>query len=714
MNTPITINQSRMRDLEAARMTEWLVTNGRGGFAMGSVTNLLTRRYHGLLVAAVKPPLDRWVLLAKLDATVIANSERFELSTNDYPSVVHPMGYLFLESFTHSPVPTWRWRLPAAGFRGSSADAVIEQTLFIVPNEDTTYVQWRLIEGPPEVKFEVRPLCTSRFMHDLLERGDLGEPTIDERPSGFSLRWKNRPVMHLDSNGAFSALPDWYYHFVLTTEAKRGQNDRQDLFMPGPIRTTLRKGDSAGLVIVASTAPAKWTDWNIQKDRAATHRMRTPLPESITDPLAQALARATDVFIVDRGKKKTVIAGYPWFGDWGRDTFISLPGLCLVTGRFDVARQIIDTFIEYVKDGLVPNRFPDVGEQPEYNTVDASLWFIHAIDRYLAYSGDWEFVQTRCVPVITKILNAHVNGTRHRIKLDADGLLAAGEPGVQLTWMDAKCGDWVVTPRVGKPVEINALWYNGLRIAAEYATRMNDTKQAARWNELADRCRESFNRRFWNEALGCLDDVVDNNHATGKDDPSIRPNQLLAISLTHPILDQSRWESVVRVCREKLHTPLGMRTLDPAHPDYKPFYFGDLRNRDAAYHQGTVWAWLLGPFITAYVRSHDSTPQARAEARRLLAGLEAHLADAGIENVSEIAEAQAPHRPEGCPWQAWSVAEPLRALVEDVLGIPPGKVGQPVASVAGGATTKSKATHTTSGTKSTASRKKKGGDVTVS
>jgi len=659
----IVLGPARLRQIAAARSAEWLVTNGRGGFAMCTAANVLTRRYHGLLVASVKPPLDRWVLLAKLDASIFVNGESVELATNDYPSIVHPTGHQYLESFAVSPVPVWRYRLDGG--------VLIEQSLWMVPAADTVYVQFRLLEGPGNLPIEVRPLCTSRFMHELLERGDLGEPKLDVTKSGFALRWNGRPPLFVDSNGAFAALPDWYYQFVLTAEAARGQDDRQDLFMPGPIRATLSRGDATGLIIAASTAALSWSDWQAQRERAVRHRSAAPLPAGVDDPLAGALSRATDAFIVDRGEKKTVIAGYPWFGDWGRDTFISLTGLCLVTGLHETARQIIDTFCDHVEGGLIPNRFPDVGEKPEYNTVDASLWFVHAIDRYVTYSGDWDFVEDRLFDVIAAILDAHERGTAHRIKVDSDGLLAAGEPGLQLTWMDAKFEDWVVTPRVGKPVEINALWFNALRIAAALADRLGRRGKADHWRELADRTAASFNARFWNPACGCCYDVVDCNHVAGTADASIRPNQLFAASLTYPVLDRSHWASMLRVCQEKLLTPIGLRTLDPAHPDYKPHYTGDMRNRDSAYHQGTVWPWLMGAFVTAFVRARGATPSVLAQARALLEGIQAHLSEAGLESVSEVADGQPPHRPDGCPWQAWSVAEPLRALVEDVLGVQP-------------------------------------------
>lgn len=655
-------DERSLADLDEVRRTEWMVTNARGGFAMASVAQVLTRRYHGLLISAPRPPSERWLLLAKLEARVITGTDAFELSTNDYPSAVHPTGYRFVESFVPSPIPTWRYRLPDG--------ARIEQSIFMAPDADTTFVQWRLLSGPSDLLFEVRPLCTSRDMHVLAERYDLGEPRIDEYTGGFRLSWSGgRPGMSLSTNGAFEVLPDWYYRFVLSAETARGLDDRQDLYMPGPIRATLRRGDGVGLIVAASAGPVSWSEWSRHRAAAVERRSTVPLPEEVEDPLARALARASGEFIVRRGhQQQSVIAGYPWFTDWGRDTFISLPGLCLVTGRWGVARQVIWTFAHYTRDGLIPNRFPDVGEDPEYNTVDASLWFIHAIDRYLAYSGDWSFVGQDLFGVIAGILDAHERGTRYHIGVDRDGLLAAGEPGVQLTWMDAKVDDWVVTPRIGKPVEISALWYNALLIAADFADRLEQRDRAAHWRGLASRARETFNRRFWNEALGCCHDVIDEDHVAGRIDAAIRPNQLFSISLTHPILERSRWPAVVRIVQDKLWTPVGLRTLDPAHPDYKSCYRGDRRRRDAAYHQGTVWPWLLGPFVTAYVRAHGDSDDARREARELLAGLEQQFFEAGLESVSEVADGDPPHVPGGCPWQAWSVAEPLRALVEDVLG----------------------------------------------
>jgi glycogen debranching enzyme len=520
-------------------------------------------------------------------------------------------------------------------------------------------------------------------------------PAIREDGDQLMFEWPDgRPSWQLSHNGAFQSQFDWYYQYFLAVEAERGYDFKQDLFTPGPITATLQPDDPVGLVLAASTQARSWRDYRAAFERAAAVR---PAEEPRTQPariggsparvggagsavparrdspsrddeLVGTLRRAADDFLVIRGRDlMTVIAGYPWFTDWGRDTFISLPGLCLVPGRFEDARRIILAFAAHVDNGMIPNRFPDFGEAPEYNTVDATLWYIHAVDRYLTYSGDWDFIAERMFSIIAEIVEAHERGTRHGIRLAEDGLLAAGEPGFALTWMDARTTDRSFTPRIGKPVEIDALWYNALCIACNYADRLGRIEQAGHWRGLAARCRASFNERFWNAAAGCLYDVVDVDDRAGVGDGAIRPNQLLAISLTHPVLSQERWVAVVEACRRDLLTPIGLRTLSPSDPAYRGRYEGDLLTRDSAYHQGTVWPWLFGPFLTAYVKVHGGNESARSTARRLLDGLTAHLSEAGIGSVSEVADGDAPHRPGGCPWQAWSVAEPLRALCEDIL-----------------------------------------------
>jgi len=627
---------------------------------------MLTRRYHGLLVAAVTPPVERFVLLAKLDVTATIEGLTYELATNDYAEAVHPHGYRLLESFSVVPIPTWMWRL---------GDCLVEQTLCMGDGGGTTFVRYRLIEGDRPVTLTVRPLCTSRHFHELARYQEIGPPNVVCDGSLLSLYWPgDRPTWYLSFNGEFRDRPDWYYDYALVIERERGYDASQDLFMPGPVTGTLSPGDAVGLVFAASVGKVSW-EGHAAAFAAATKKGALPSPdEGADDPLLRPLVRMTDPFVVGRGADlRTIIAGYPWFGDWGRDTFISLPGLCLVPGRFADARRIIAAFAAYEDRGLIPNRFPPRGEAPVYDTADAALWYVHAVDRYLAYTEDWAFVADRIFGVIAAILDAHEQGTRFGLGVCEDGLLAAGQEGLALTWMDARLPDHAVTPRIGKPVEINALWYNALRIGEELAERMNDSERARRWQRLAEKARAGFNARFWNDEAGCLYDVVDVEGRTGCDDPAIRPNQLLAVSLTHAVLDESRWRAVVCVCEQELRTPMGLRTLSPDDPNYQGRYAGDTVARDGAYHQGTVWPWLLGPFVTAYVRAFGASPETKRKARAFLDGLSAHPGTAGLCGISEVADGDEPHTPGGCPWQAWSVAEPLRALCEDILGTHPAK-----------------------------------------
>ncbi|HWL91929.1 MAG TPA: amylo-alpha-1,6-glucosidase [Phycisphaerae bacterium] len=659
MNPTLSLDSRRCSDLPSSRSLEWIVTNGRGGYASATVNQMLCRRYHGLLVAALEPPVKRFVLLAKLDTTLMVDGLTYELATNDYPEVLAPTGYKLLDSFSLRPYPTWRWR---------AGDSLIEQTLCMVDGEDTVFVRYRLLQGDRPVSITVRPLCASRHFHHLLHANDAGDPEIVSAGDRIQIVWPQElPDLFLSQNGEFRSRSDWYYNFELACDRARGYDWSQNLFMPGPITATLKKGEADSLIVVASTQPCSWRD-HASAFAAAAERDEDLVAQSPdADPLLGALLRATGDFLVRRGEFKTIIAGYPWFEDWGRDTFIALPGLCLVPGRYDEAKQVIRAFAAHLDGGMIPNCFPSYGEPPVYNAVDATLWYVNAIDGYLRYTADWTLVEKELYLVIVNIMESHEKGTRHNIHQDVDGLLFAGEDGVALTWMDACTGERAVTPRTGKAVEICALWYNALRIAASFAERMKDKPRADRWRQSAELAHASFNRRFWRDDVCCLYDVIDVNGEANAVDKSIRPNQLLAISLTHPILDESRRRSVVAVCERDLLTPLGLRTLAPSDPNYRSTYEGNVAARDAAYHQGTVWPWLLGPFVTAYVKSYEGLDSAREKARRFLDGLMFHLEEAGIGSVSEVASGDPPHTPGGCPWQAWSVAEPLRCLCEDIL-----------------------------------------------
>jgi predicted glycogen debranching enzyme len=423
---------------------------------------------------------------------------------------------------------------------------------------------------------------------------------------------------------------------------------------------------------VASTEPRDVAQIDQYRKAEVTRRQKAallPVSLPVKDDFVQSLAAAADQYIVSRGEQKTVIAGYHWFSDWGRDTMIALPGLTLVTGKFDVAGSILRTFARNVDQGMAPNRFPDAGETPEYNTVDATLWMIEAARAYLSYTGDVAFVRDELYPVFTEIVSWHVRGTRYGIKVDADGLLSSGEEGVQLTWMDAKVGDWVVTPRRGKPVEIQALWYNALCIMEDLARQFEDAAGLDQYRGMATTASLSFNRLFWNDDAGCLYDVVEG--VSTATDASIRPNQIFAVSLTHSMLSSERAKRVVEKVQEHLLTPYGLRSLAPTDPQFRGRCTGPQVERDGAYHQGTVWPWLMGPFLAAYVKVNSGSKAARRQAGEWLLPLQEHLAVAGLGHISEIFDGDAPHFPRGCIAQAWSAAEILRTLAENVHGIQP-------------------------------------------
>jgi predicted glycogen debranching enzyme len=476
--------------------------------------------------------------------------------------------------------------------------------------------------------------------------------------------YEGLPALHFAHNaGEVEISGNWYDNFEFSVEQERGLDYHEDLFNPFVARFGLRPRTNA--ILIASTERRQAMDAEALRKREIRRRADTVKAAPYDEPIVEALAAAADQFIVQRGNLKTIIAGYHWFSDWGRDTMIAIPGLTLVTGRAEIAKSILLEFASSIDRGMLPNRFPDGGEMPEYNTVDATLWLFEAVRALAHYTGDFDFVRGSLYERLKEIVEWHLCGTRYGIRVDGDGLLAAGEPGVQLTWMDSKIGDWVVTPRHGKPVEIQALWYNALRTMEDFAGRFDDEGPLVLFRELAGHVRTSFNEQFWNAAKACLFDVIKGDQRDG----SIRPNQVFAVSLPHTMVPEDRARRVVDVLERELLTPLGLRSLSPRDPQYRARYEGGVWERDSAYHQGTVWPWLMGPFITAYVKVHGRSERARSQARRWLEGFEEHLRTAGLGQVSEIADAEAPHVPRGCVAQAWSVAELLRAAVEDVYGV---------------------------------------------
>jgi predicted glycogen debranching enzyme len=641
---------------------EWLVTNGIGGYASGTVSGLVTRRYHGWLVAALPNPTGRAVMLTHLSEQVrLPGGRRVELRAEETETgqlELHGDPYLREFSLVDG-LPWWRYEI----------DGTVFDKRVVLPHRlNMVHVTYRLVSGDGDVLFQLRPSMHFRHYEGAVnsELARYSLLAVDDRydivgdPAFPALRMR----LHARDT-AFTHRPKTISHVVHRAEQSRGYDSRGPLWSPGYFQIRLAPDEEATLV--ASTESWDVIDEHppgvvetaerarrVQLLRNAPAPLRTDMPE---------LVLAADQFIVEPvGREaaagdevRSIIAGYHWFTDWGRDTMISLEGLCLLTGRHREAGSILRMFAHHVRDGLIPNLFPDGDSHGLYHTADATLWFFHAIARYEHHTGDRETLRL-LLPVLTDIVERHVAGTRFGIGADpADGLLRAGAPGLQLTWMDAKVDDWVVTPRRGKPVEINALWYQALCLLSQW-TAKEDFAVSLDLADLRETVRESFNRRFWYEPGSYLFDVVDSEE--GGDDATLRPNQVLAVSLPHPVLRPERWRPVVDAVAEHLLTPVGLRTLDPEHPDYKARYDGDLRARDSAYHQGTVWPWLLGPFIDAWLKTY---PERSEEARAMVQGLHEHLGQAGIGSLSEIFDAEKPFTPRGCIAQAWSVAELIRA-----------------------------------------------------
>lgn len=643
----IELNKEICTDIAGSFSREWLETNGIGGYASATVSGANTRRYHGLLVAATRPPLGRMVLLSKFEETITIGDRAFELSSNQYPNAIHPEGFRHLVGFRLDPFPIWRYEIDGVE---------LERTIFMVHGENSTVVSWRVISNSIDetVELEVRPLLAIRdhhhLRHDHLGIGELVE-TTDGRVS-----WKvgdELPELSFAHNATkLAGSGTWYRDLEYAIEAERGFDHHEDLFQPFALNFDL----SNEATIIASTESRKWSEAADLREYEIKRRAELVANAGIDDASLWPLVLAADQFIVKRGSGKTVIAGYHWFSDWGRDTMIALPGLTLATKRFDVAKSILTEFSKHISKGMLPNRFPDEGETPDYNTVDATLWFFEAIRAYIEATDDTAFVKEELYDKLVDIIDWHVRGTRYGIHVDTDGLLYAGEQGTQLTWMDAKVGDTVFTPRIGKPVEIQALWYNALCTMKELAEEFEDDVNSEKFRNMAEIARESFNGQFWNKDLNCLFDVVDGDSK----DESIRPNQIFAASLRHTMLDAKRARSVVDVVEQELLTPYGLRSLSPNDISYRSHYFGSPYERDSAYHQGTVWAWLMGPFVDAYRKTHSQDTKAADAVEQMLGGLMLHLNDAMLGSISEIFDATEPYYPRGCAAQAWSVSEFLR------------------------------------------------------
>ena len=636
---------------------EWLETNGIGGWASSTISNVHTRRYHGLLVAATRPPVGRVVLLSKLDETLVREDTRIELGANVFPGSVHPQGYRYLAAFSRDFFPSFTYEVDGI---------VLQKTVAAIHGENTTVILYQVIEAPENFKLELRPFVAGRDYHRLAQAN-----SSIRRESLFSDDiWSYQPYAHLPTlymllpGTAFAANPDWYYSFEYLAEKQRGQDFQEDLFTPGVFTISLKTGDQLGIIVSTDNPIGRDAENLVAEEKARRKDLFPALP--VANELTRALTLAADQFVVRRGDDlKTIIAGYHWFTDWGRDTMIALPGLTLVNRRYADAKKILQAFAENIDQGMFPNRFPDDGEKPEYNTVDATLWFFVAAYKYHLYTRDQAFLKEILLPVMAEMLDWHQRGTRYGIHMESDGLLVAGEPGVQLTWMDAKIADWVVTPRSGKAVEINALWYNAVAIYARLLHTVGRQEEAKTYQTLAKKIIKRFVQVFWNSEGGYLFDGVDGEQR----DDAIRPNQILALSLPFALLGRTRARQVLKTVEDHLLTPVGLRSLSPQDPAFHPTYQGNSYQRDSAYHQGTVWAWLLGPYLTALVRVRGKTGQ--KQGLKLVQAIENHLSESGIGQISEIFDGDAPHAPRGCIAQAWSVAEIVRAYVEDLLDAGP-------------------------------------------
>jgi glycogen debranching enzyme len=594
---------------------EWLETNGTGAFAMGTVSGVNTRRYHALLVASLRPPVERYVLLSHFEDQAMIGDQTFSLGACQYPGVIANRGFELLEEFCPSPHATWRYRL---------GDALLEKQVYLVPGKQAVVVRYRADRA---LTLSLRPFLAYRDYHSLAHANDALNQGVEIKPGVVRMTpYAGLPPLELFSKGNFTADPHWYLDFEHLAELERGLDFREDLFTPG--------------VLTLSLAPNEWSHVCASIDGA----------EPLDPP------RVRDPFIVRRADgRPTIIAGYPWFTDWGRDTMISLPGLLIAPGRLHEARQIIEGFLEHANNGIIPNRFPDAGETPEYNTADATLWMFQAVRIWLEAGGDRRFLEDVFYPAAKVIVDWHMRGTWYGIGVDPDdGLLRAGTAGTQLTWMDAKVRDWVVTPRHGKPVEINALWHGALLSLAEWAAEVGDVSGASEYHTSALRVRDSFRAKFWNAERQCLYDVLTIEGPVAK----LRPNQLFALSLPYDLLTIDQQQAVVRIVERELLTPVGLRTLERSDPEYRSRYEGSPVDRDGAYHQGTVWPWLLGPYIDAYLAAFGQSAETLQYCRDLLGALDFESSTRGcLGSIAEIYDGDEPREPRGCPAQAWSVAE---------------------------------------------------------
>ncbi|UCH31548.1 MAG: glycogen debranching enzyme family protein [Candidatus Bathyarchaeota archaeon] len=668
-----------LSNLENAMHLEWIITNGLGGYASSNILGINTRKYHGILIASFNPPSDRRVMLSKLDEQIFIDSEAYAFGANEFNGVIYPQGYKYLKSFSRFPFPTYAYNIPGVKLQKS----------ILMPNERNAAVVIYEISTPPKkkIRFEISPLINSRHFHAVTNK-DMVEWDVAQRVFSKGTKIETlqpKSTLILSSNlGQYSSTDSkWIERIFLRLDNSQGYSCYDDCYVPGKFIVNVKGGKAKFYVM----AIAEMNRENAEKSQSTVSRdlsdldsfqqreydrvktllvqFRRQHPNLIQKDWLKFLIYASDSFIVKRNstKTKTVIAGYHWFEDWGRDSLISLPGLTLITGRIEDARKILLTFKRHCNQGIIPNHFPDkTGEAPTYNTVDATLWYFNAVLQYLKYTNDFDFVKNKLWKMLESVINFHIQGTINNISLDNDGLIMHGP---QLTWMDAAMDNNPITPREGKAVEIQSLWYNALRTMELLATYFKHDDLTEKYQKLAEDAKTSFLREFWNPDRNYLFDVIKNEYK----DASLRPNQVLAVSLDFSMLDKEKQTAIVSTVHEHLWTIYGLRTLSTRNPKYHGKYSGNWIERNNAYHNGTAWAWLIGPFVTAYLRTKDYDAEWRKYAfQKFLQPLFGdHILNAGIGTVSEVFDGNYPHSPSGCISQAWSIAEPLRAYIEDVI-----------------------------------------------
>ena len=646
-------DSSVTKNYEIAKRKEWLISNGLGSYSSSTIIGLNSRGYHGLLVASLDPPIRRTLFVSKYEEEIEVNGKKYLLAVNRYPDTIYPQGYTHLEQFRFERYPVFVYKV---------GNTIIEKSVLMPYLDNTVITTYKVLESDAPLRMSVYPIINCRGYHERTHEDSRWNFAQSLNPKGVEIRaYSGASTLFLQSDIApYQASGLWYKNFIYEISAERGLADREDQYNPGFFQSRLEHGSQLSILAslrqqdTFSTEGVRYRE--MQRVRSLNGRL------SQTDPFYLALADAADTFIVSRKSTnaKSILAGYHCFADWGRDSMITIPGLTLATKRENEGKEIIRTFLSYLSGGLIPNTFPDDGEEPVYNSIDAPLWLINACDSVYSETGSLDFVQEVYLK-LSEIISAYSRGTKFGIGMDSDGLIKGGAPGIALTWMDAKIDGVPVTPRTGKPVEINSLWYNALRAMERFAKELGFLYDSSRYSDIAQRVRSSFNQKFWNPKKSALYDVLEDGDSA---DPKIRPNQLLAISLPFPVLDESRWRETLRTIETELLTPVGLRSLSPFDEEYQGQCTGSPKQRDFAYHQGTVWPWLFGAYVSSYLKAVPLDEKTRNFVRQLFTPFKKRMGEAGINTISEIYDGDPPHSPRGCISQAWSVAELLRSYRE--------------------------------------------------